>query len=161
LLLVGPRQDGYGGTRFDELVKRSNVCWVGERSYAQIPSYLRLIDVGLTPYASSLFNNASSPLTTLEYLAAGRGSVSTDLPGVRAFATDQVTIATTPESFADAVQRTMQVPRTPVGDRGPTECGGTTQLGAPCSAGDERARPADPSKMHSGPVTKAPGKAIP
>jgi teichuronic acid biosynthesis glycosyltransferase TuaH len=113
LLLVGPRQNGYGGARFDELVKRPNVCWVGERPYAEIPSYLRLIDVGLTPYAPSSFNRASSPLKTLEYLAAGRGSVSTDLPGVRAFATDQVTIADTPESFADAVEISLRVPRTP------------------------------------------------
>lgn len=112
LLLVGPRQDSYGGSRFDELVKRPNVCWVGERPYTEIPPYLRLIDVGLTPYASSSFNRASSPLKTLEYLAAGRGSVSTDLPGVRAFGTDQITIADTPESFADAVQRTLDVPRT-------------------------------------------------
>jgi teichuronic acid biosynthesis glycosyltransferase TuaH len=113
LLLVGPRQNGYGGARFDELVKRPNVCWVGERPYAQVPSYLRLIDVGLTPYAPSSFNRASSPLKTLEYLAAGRGSVSTDLPGVRAFATDEVTIANTPQSFADAVERTLRLRRTP------------------------------------------------
>jgi teichuronic acid biosynthesis glycosyltransferase TuaH len=113
LLLVGPRQNGYGGVRFDELVKRPNVCWVDERPYAEIPSYLRLIDVGLTPYAPSSFNRASSPLKTLEYLAAGRGSVSTDLPGVRAFGTDQVTIADTPESFAAAVEASLRVPRTP------------------------------------------------
>jgi teichuronic acid biosynthesis glycosyltransferase TuaH len=112
LLLVGPRQDHFGGARFDTLVRRPNVCWVGERHYEQIPSYLRLVDVGLTPYRSSPFNQASSPLKTIEYLAAGRGSVSTDLNGIRAFHTDEVTIADSPQAFADAVQRTLAVPRT-------------------------------------------------
>ena len=81
LVLVGPRQNHFGGARFDDLVRRPKVCWVGERQYEQVPAYLRLVDVGLTPYSSSPFNQASSPLKTIEYLAAGRGSVSTDLSG--------------------------------------------------------------------------------
>lgn len=113
LLLVGPRKNHFGGERFDDLVRRPNVCWIGERQYEQIPSYLRLIDVGLTPYRSSAFNQASSPLKTIEYLAAGRGSVSTDLTGIRAFHTDEVSITDTPQEFADAVQRTIEVTRTP------------------------------------------------
>jgi teichuronic acid biosynthesis glycosyltransferase TuaH len=119
LLLIGPRRQNYGGERFDELVRRPNVQWVGERPYAEMSSYLQLIDVGLTPYGSSRFNRASSPLKTIEYLAAGRGSVSTDLPGVRAFDTEQVTIANSPEGFADAVQRSLRIARTPqlVSDR--------------------------------------------
>jgi teichuronic acid biosynthesis glycosyltransferase TuaH len=112
LMLVGPRQDHFGGARFDDLVRRSNVCWVGERHYEQMPSYLRLIDAGLTPYRSSPFNQASSPLKTIEYLAAGRGSVSTNLSGIRAFHNDEVTIADAPQDFADAVERTLAGPRT-------------------------------------------------
>ena len=113
LLLVGPRQHGYGGRRFEALVNRPNVCWVGERSYADIPSYLRHMDVGLTPYLASPFNLASSPLKTLEYLAAGRGSVSTELPGVRALDTRQVTMAGSVAAFADAVEHALRIPRTP------------------------------------------------
>lgn len=113
LMLVGPRPDHFGGGRFEALVRRPNVCWVGERHYEQIPSYLRLIDVGLTPYGASAFNQASSPLKTIEYLAAGRGSVSTDLTGIRAFHTDEVCITDSPEGFADAVQRSLGITRTP------------------------------------------------
>ncbi len=98
LLLVGPRHHHFGGARFDDLVRRPNVCWIGERHYEQIPSYLRLVDVGLTPYRPSAFNQASSPLKTIEYLAAGRGSVSTDLTGIRAFHTAEVSITDRPRS---------------------------------------------------------------
>jgi hypothetical protein len=42
------------------------------------------MDVGLTPYADTPFNQASFPLKTLEYLSAGLPVVSTDLPGALA-----------------------------------------------------------------------------
>ena len=41
------------------------------------------MDVGLTPYADTPFNEASFPLKTLEYFSAGLPVVSTDLPGSR------------------------------------------------------------------------------
>ena len=52
------------------------------RSRAARPTS-RAIDVGLTPYAQSAFNEASFPLKTLEYLAAGRPAVVSDLPAHR------------------------------------------------------------------------------
>ncbi len=112
LLLVGPRRNDFAGNRFDELIARPNVQWVGPRPYAQMPSYLRMIDVGLTPYADTAFNRASSPLKTIEYLAAGRGSVATDLPGVRALGTDQVIRSSGPAEFAEAVERECKRART-------------------------------------------------
>ena len=111
LLLVGPRVDGWGGRRFDDLVGRANVVWVGDKPYEQLPSYLRIMDVGLTPYVDSDFNRASSPLKTLEYLAAGRAALSTPLPGVAALGTDLVHSAASPEDFAYAAERLAQMPR--------------------------------------------------
>ncbi len=111
LLLVGPRRLGFGGDRFDTLVARPNVQWIGERPYEQIPSYLRAVDVGITPYAVSDFNAASSPLKTLEYLAAGRASVATGLPGVVGLGVAEIVTADTPAAFADAVEDAFAVPR--------------------------------------------------
>jgi teichuronic acid biosynthesis glycosyltransferase TuaH len=48
-----------------------------------VPSYLAVIDVGITPYRDTAFNRASFPLKTLEYLGAGRPVVTTDLPAAR------------------------------------------------------------------------------
>ncbi|MBL7524463.1 glycosyltransferase [Frankia sp. CNm7] len=97
LLLVGPRDPDYdlGG-----LLDRPNVRWTGARPFEALPAYLRVIDVGLTPYADTPFNRASFPLKTLEYLAAGRPVVSTDLPATRWLGTDLITVADTPRPAA-------------------------------------------------------------
>jgi glycosyltransferase involved in cell wall biosynthesis len=113
LLLVGPKDSGFEPERFDALRRRRNVCWVGPKPAGALPSYLRVMDVGLVPYRDSRFNRGSFPLKTLEYLAAGRAVVATDLPAIRWLATDLVCIATGPSSFADQVDRLLAQPRTP------------------------------------------------
>lgn len=113
LLLVGPVRPAFEPRRFAALARRPNVCWVGPKPFAQLPGYLRLIDVGLVPYRDSAFNRGSFPLKTLEYLAAGRGVVSTDLPSVRWLGTDLVTIASGPQAFADQVDIRLKQARTP------------------------------------------------
>lgn len=100
LLLVGPRSHSFEPARMTALIERPNVQWVGAKPAADLPSYLTAMRVGLTPYADSTFNRASFPLKTLEYLAAGRAAVSTDLPASRWLDTDLVDIAGTPAEFA-------------------------------------------------------------
>jgi teichuronic acid biosynthesis glycosyltransferase TuaH len=112
LLIVGPVARGYQQERFAALTTRSNVQWVGRQPYEQIPSFLRAIDVGLTPYAGSEFNQASFPLKTLEYLAAGRDVVATPLPAHTWLGTDLITIAEGPQQYAAAVTRALGVHRT-------------------------------------------------
>jgi teichuronic acid biosynthesis glycosyltransferase TuaH len=86
------------------------VCWVGAKPFTSLPSYMRLIDVGLLPYTRSAFNQSSFPLKVLEYLAAGRSAVCSDLPAVRTLG-PLVTIASTPEGFAAAVTEELSRPR--------------------------------------------------
>lgn len=93
LLLVGPKEPSWEPQRFAKLVAHERVRHVGPKRFEELPRYLRLMDVGLTPYEDSAFNRASFPLKTLEYLAAGKPVVSTDLPAVRLLATDLVTVA--------------------------------------------------------------------
>jgi teichuronic acid biosynthesis glycosyltransferase TuaH len=111
VLLVGPRQPTFALDRVDALLSRPNVQWVGPKPFAALPSYLRVIDVGLTPYAASAFNRASFPLKTLEYLAAGRPAVVSDLPAHRWLATPHVTIAPTPGEFAARTCALLHAPR--------------------------------------------------
>lgn len=105
LLLVGPRYDQQRqvGKRLDDLIERANVRWVGRKPPKAVPSYLKIIDVGLTPYVRSEFNDASHPLKTLEYIAAGRRVVSTDLPTARELGTSLVDLARDAEEFAEMV----------------------------------------------------------
>lgn len=100
LLLVGPRQPTYDIGKMEPLLARSNVQWVGGKAFEDIPSYMRIIDVGLTPYAQTAFNRGSWPLKTIEYLAAGRPVVATDLPAHRELDTPEIAIARTPDEFA-------------------------------------------------------------
>jgi len=113
LLLVGGRSPTFAPGRLDGLLSRPTVQWVGPKPFELMPSYLRAVDVGLTPYRDSAFNRASFPLKTLEYLAAGRAAVVTDLPAARWLGTDLVTVAGTPGEFADAVQVLLARERTP------------------------------------------------
>jgi len=113
LLLVGPKDPAFEPERFDALRQRRNVRWVGPKPFEALPGYFRVLDVGVVPYRDSPFNRGSFPLKTLEYLAAGRAVVATDLPAVRWLATDLVSVATTPPAFADQVDRFLAQPRTP------------------------------------------------
>lgn len=108
LLLIGPLTKQTDTARFQRLISRENVQWVGAQPFAKLPSYLKTIKVGITPYVNSEFNRASFPLKTLEYLAAGRAAVVSDLPSCRTLATDLVRIAVTPGDFADAVEDELQ-----------------------------------------------------
>lgn len=113
LLLVGPRQNTFEMRRVEALLSRPNVRWVGPRPFEALPSYLRLMDVGLTPYGDTAFNRASFPLKTLEYLAGGRAAVATDLPAVRWLNSELIDVASEPEPFAEAVDEALDRPRTP------------------------------------------------
>ncbi|WP_127500644.1 glycosyltransferase [Actinoplanes solisilvae] len=117
LLIVGPLAHGYRqAERFTALTGRANVHWAGSRPYEEMPSFLRLIDVGLTPYADNAFNRASFPLKTLEYLAAGRAVVATSLPAHVWLDTDLVTLADGPAAFAAGVGEAL-AQRRPAGPR--------------------------------------------
>jgi teichuronic acid biosynthesis glycosyltransferase TuaH len=113
LLLVGPKDPAFEPKRFEALWRRPNVRWVGPKPFESLPGYLRLMDVGLVPYRNSAFNRGSFPLKTLEYLAAGRAVVATDMPATRWLATGLICIATGPASFADQVDRLLYQPRAP------------------------------------------------
>lgn len=113
LLIVGPHRTGWEPARFAALTARPNVHYAGPVELAALPGYLGAMDVGLTPYRDSSFNRASFPLKTLEYLAAGRAVVSTDLPATRWLATDLVATARTPVTFAAAVRDALPSARDP------------------------------------------------
>ena len=113
LLMVGPRDPRWEPERFERLIASPHAQWVGLKPFEALPGYLRLIDVGITPYQDTAFNRASFPLKTLEYLAAGRGAVSSDLPATRWLQTDLVQVASGPAAFAAAVRTAVAQPRTP------------------------------------------------
>ncbi|WP_191841722.1 glycosyltransferase [Catellatospora chokoriensis] len=113
LLMVGKHDPRFEPARFARLAEHPRVQYVGLQPFAKLSSYLHHIDVGVTPYVDSEFNRASCPLKTLEYLAAGRPAVSTDLPAARWLGTDLIRIASEPAAFAAAVRDVSAESREP------------------------------------------------
>ena len=113
VLLVGPRDPRWEPARVDALIGRDDVAWVGLQPHNALPGYLLHIDVGITPYHDTPFNRASFPLKTLEYLAAGLPSVSTDLPAARWLNTDLVRLVGDPADFPAVVRAEATRARTP------------------------------------------------
>jgi teichuronic acid biosynthesis glycosyltransferase TuaH len=113
LLLIGPKDAAFEPERFARLVSRSNVAYLGRRPFEELPSYLKVVDVGLVPYGDTEFNRWSFPMKTLEYLAAGRPVVATSLPAVRWLDTDLVRLADTPSEFAASVLHQAELARHP------------------------------------------------
>ncbi|MGE6630235.1 teichuronic acid biosynthesis protein TuaH [Bacillus sp. NPDC077027] len=78
-LFVGP--DGTNGDpSFQHALKLPNVIWTGAVDALEVPSYMKLIDVGIMPYKQSPYNKAVFPLKLFEFLAAGKPVVGLNLP---------------------------------------------------------------------------------
>ena len=79
-----------------------NVYAIGWRGQGTIDAYNRSFDLGLIPYrVDHPFNVACCPTKIMDYMAAGRPVVSTDLPECRLYSHLFDVVA--PETFVDAV----------------------------------------------------------
>lgn len=64
----------------------ANVHYLGERSYDDLPGWLKGFDIGLIPYVDSPLTRDVNPLKLREYLAAGLPVVATAIPATLAYA---------------------------------------------------------------------------
>ena len=89
-----------------------NLHWLGQKDYAELPSYLAGWDVGLMPFALNEATRFISPTKTPEYLAAGVPVVSTPIRDViRPYGEKGlVAIADTAEAAIAAVARALSGP---------------------------------------------------
>jgi UDP-galactopyranose mutase len=93
----------------ESLPRRSNIHYLGMKSYDELPSYLAGWDAALMPFAANESTRFISPTKTPEYLAGGRPVVSTPIRDVvRPYGElELVEIAEDPESFVAAAERAM------------------------------------------------------
>ncbi len=59
------------------LPRRPNLHYLGQKSYGELPGYLKAFDVCLMPWALNDATKTISPTKTLEYMAGGKPIVST------------------------------------------------------------------------------------
>lgn len=111
LVMLGPV------AKIDEadLPRRSNIHYLGSKTYAELPAYLGGWDVALMPFAINDATRFISPTKTPEYLAGGRPVVSTPVRDVvRQYGgMDAVGIADTPEAFVTACEKALALRRNP------------------------------------------------
>jgi glycosyltransferase involved in cell wall biosynthesis len=79
-----------------------NVRLFGPRPYADLPSYLAAMDVGLIPFKHNRLTYHADPIKAYEYLAAGLPVVATDLPALRRLA-HVVRLADSPAAFVEHI----------------------------------------------------------
>ncbi len=89
------------------LPRHANVHYFGQRSYRQLPSYLKGWDVCLLPFARNRSTQFISPTKTLEYMAAGKMIVSTPITDVAEPYGDIVYLGSTPGGFIAACERAL------------------------------------------------------
>ncbi len=84
------------------LPRGSNVHYLGQRKYEDLPAFLSGWDVCLLPFALNESTKFISPTKTLEYMAAEKPIVSTPITDVREGFPEIVYIGETHQQFLDA-----------------------------------------------------------
>lgn len=93
------------------LPKASNLHWLGQRDYAQLPALVKGFDVCLMPFARNDATRYINPTKTLEYMAAGKPIVSTAIADVISQFAPIVKVAGDHAAFIDAVASSLRAPR--------------------------------------------------
>ena len=106
IVLVGPRIEP------PPLSVRSlpHVRLVGPKPPEELPRYLKRFNVGIIPYKGEAFLKSCQPTKTFEYLAAGLGVVSAQIPDLQPYA-DVVRFAVGSEEFVRQTQEMLELAR--------------------------------------------------
>lgn len=83
LVLVGPVGEGDPRGGLGPLRDMPNVLAAGRRPFEELPAWIGAADVCLIPYRHNRYTASVFPMKVYEYLAAGKGVVSTGLPALR------------------------------------------------------------------------------
>lgn len=90
-----------------ELPRRSNIHYLGQKQYAELPDYVAGWDVCLMPFARNDSTRYISPTKTLEYMAAEKPIVSTSITDVSEPYGHIVPIEDDPVRFARACEAAL------------------------------------------------------
>ena len=93
-----------------DLPRQSNIHYIGQRDYKDLPSYVAGWDVCLLPFALNEATRYISPTKTLEYMAAERQIVSTPITDVAEPYGDIVYLGQTSGAFVQACELALDAP---------------------------------------------------
>jgi len=89
------------------LSKLPNVLLAGEKSYQEIPEWLRKFDVAIIPFRRSPLTEATNPVKAYEILASGKPLVSVPIPEMVALA-PLVRLGSTAREFEDEIIEALE-----------------------------------------------------
>jgi glycosyltransferase involved in cell wall biosynthesis len=99
----------YRNTVLPERLKSlSNVHFLGERPYQEIPHYLKGFDVCIIPYLKTRVTDDIQTLKIYEYLALGKPVVTTDLKHFRQFPDELVLRAASAQEFLQKIEWALE-----------------------------------------------------
>jgi UDP-galactopyranose mutase len=90
-----------------ELPRASNLHYLGQKHYKDLPGYVKSFDVCMMPFALNDATKFISPTKTLEYMAAHKPIVSTPVADVVGSYAGAVRTAPSPETFVSEVERAL------------------------------------------------------
>lgn len=90
-----------------DLPRRPNISYHGPQAYADLPSFLAGFNVAILPFALNEATRSISPTKTLEYLAAQKPVVSTNIADVVSLYGDAVSVADDATSFIAAIDAAL------------------------------------------------------
>jgi len=109
-VLVGPVGNIFGKeAELADLLKLSNVYFLGHKPVDQLPAYVQHMDVCLMCYEVNDYTNCICPLKLHEYLAAGRPTVASPIATVLEHS-DIVTLARSEEEWLAGIARALAAP---------------------------------------------------
>jgi glycosyltransferase involved in cell wall biosynthesis len=89
------------------LREHNNVCFLGQKHFKQLPSYLAQFDVALMPFNDSEWIRYCNPIKLKEYLAAGLPVVSINIKEAEPYG-DVVYLASNYEEFHELLNLALQ-----------------------------------------------------
>ncbi len=116
VVLIGKVGEGDPWTDSAALAGLPNLHLLGPRPYAELPRYLKGLDVALLPNTMNDYTESMFPMKFFEYLAAGKPVVSVDLPALRAYHR-LVWLAKSPEEFVKGIEEALRGAAAPLEER--------------------------------------------
>jgi UDP-galactopyranose mutase len=90
-----------------ELPTGTNIHYLGQRSYGELPAYLKGFDIATMPFALNEATRSISPTKTPEYLAGGKPVISTSVPDVITAYKNIICIADGVDGWIDALEELL------------------------------------------------------
>lgn len=93
-----------------DLPRQHNLHWLGQRAYADLPSFCKGFDVCLMPFALNEATEFINPTKALEYMATAKPIVSTAVPDVVRNFGAVVQVARSAKEFVCACRQALEQP---------------------------------------------------